>query len=421
MLSTMEVLYRICCGLDVHKLTIVACLVSVLPDGQRQKEFREFVTTTDGLVALVNWLGEANCTHVAMESTGVYWKPIYNALTLSGLFDDVMVVNAAQIKAVPGRKTDIRDAEWIADLLQHGLLRASFIPCQAQRELRDLTRTRTILTDERSSAVNRLQKVLEDANIKLASKKLVTDIMGVSGRLMLEAILEGHSSPEAIAELAKGKLRKKRAELEKALVGVVREHHKLLLAMHLEQIELLDEQIARLSQEIAERLRPFEEELARLDTIPGVGPRTAEVIAAEVGFDMSHFPTAGHLASWAGMCPGNDQSAGKRLGGKTRKGDKWLRRALIEAGVAAGRKNDCYLQAQYRRLRYRRGPKKAAVAVGHSILVIAYHLLTRKEDYHDLGPTYLDERRRERAKRRALAQLDALGFEATLTPKRSAA
>ena len=421
MTSIVEVLYRTCCGLDVHKLTIIACLSSVLPDGQRRKELNIFATTTDGLVALVNWLREGNCTHVAMESTGIYWKPIYNALTLSGLFDAVMVVNAAHIKAVPGRKTDVNDAEWLADLLQHGLVKASFIPDQAQRELRDLTRTRTILTDERSAAVQRLQKVLEDANIKLASTKLVTDIMGVSGRLMLEAILEGHSSPQAIAELAKGKLRKKRAELEKALVGVVREHHKLLLAMHLEQIDLLDEQIARLSQEIAERLRPFEAELARLDTIPGVGRRTAEVIAAEVGLDLSHFPSAGHLASWAGMCPGNDESAGKRRTGKTRKGDKWLRRALIEAGVAAGRTNGCYLQAEYRRLRYRRGPKKAAVAVGHSILVIAYHLLTRNEDYRDLGPAYLDEKRRERAKRRALAQLDALGFAATLTPKQPAA
>ena len=417
----MEVLYRICCGLDVHKLTIVACVNSVLPDGTRNRELNVFATTTEGLMALINWLREGNCTHVAMESTGVYWKPIYNALTLSGLFDGVIVVNAAHIKAVPGRKSDVQDAEWIADLFQHGLLKASFIPDQAQRELRDLTRTRTILTDERSGVVNRLQKVLEDANIKIASTKLVTDVMGVSGRLMIEAILEGQASPETIAELAKGKLRKKRTELEKALVGVVREHHRLLLAMHLEQIDLLDEQIARLTEEIAERLRPFDEELERLDTIPGVGRHTAEVIAAEVGLDMSHFPTAGHLASWAGMCPGNHESAGKQKGGKTRKGNKWLRRALIEAGVAAGRKKDCYLQAEYRRLRYRRGPKQAAVAVGHSILVIAYHLLTRKEAYHELGPTYLDERRRERAKRRALAQLDALGFAATLTPKQPAA
>lgn len=416
----MEVLYQICCGLDVHKQTVVACLVSILPDGQRQKQFSVFATTTEGLLGLIKWLQEGNCSLVAMESTGIYWKPVYNALTLSGLFEPI-VVNAAHIKAVPGRKTDMNDAEWIADLFQHGLLRASFIPDQAQRELRDLTRTRTILTDERSAAVNRLQKVLEDANIKIASTKLVTDIMGVSGRLMLEAILEGHADPATIAELAKGKLRKKRAELEKALVGVVREHHKLLLAMHLEQIELLDEQIARLSQEIAERLRPFEEELARLDTIPGVGRRTAEVFAAEVGFDLSHWPTAGHLASWAGMCPGNHESAGKQKGGRTRKGDKWLRRALVEAACAAGRKNGSYLQAQYRRLRYRRGPKKAAVAVGHTILVIAYHLLTHKEDYRDLGPTYLDERRRDKAKRRALAQLDALGFEATLTPKQPAA
>jgi transposase len=305
--------------------------------------------------------------------------------------------------------------------LQHGLLKASFIPSQAQRELRDLTRTRTILTDERSAAVNRLQKVLEDANIKLAGGKMVTDITGVSGRLMLAAILEGNTDPTTIAALAKGKLRQKRAELERALVGQVREHHKLLLAMHLEHIDFLDEQIARLSQEVAERLRPFETEIQRLDSIPGVGRLTAEVWAAEIGFDLSHWPTAGHLASWAGVCPGNNQSAGKSKGGKTRQGNLWLRRALIEAAHAASHKHDSYLQAQFRRLKYRRGVKKAAVAVGHSILVIAYQLLTRNEPYSDLGPAFLDDRRRERAKRRAIGQLDALGCEVALTPKRPAA
>jgi transposase len=417
----MEVLYRTCCGLDVHKQTVVACLLSVQPDGGRQKEIRGFGTTTESLLALSQWLGGAGCTHIAMEATGVYWKPIYNALTLSGRFDGVLVANAAHIKAVPGRKTDVKDSEWIADLLQHGLLKASFIPEPAQRELRDLTRTRTILTDGRTAAINRLQKVLEDANLKLASTKLVTNIMGVSGRLMLDAILEGNASPSEIAELAKGKLRRKRQELETALVGVVKPHHRLLLALHLEQIDLLDEQIARLSQEITERLLPFEQELARLDAIPGVGRQTAEVFAAEVGFDLSHWPTAGHLASWAGMCPGNNESAGKRKGGKTRKGSKWLRRALVQAAHAAALKNGSYLQAQYRRLKYRRGAGKAAVAVGHDILRIAYHLLTHKLDYKDLGPNHLDERHRARTQLRAIAQLEALGLEVSVKPRQLAA
>lgn len=306
-------------------------------------------------------------------------------------------------------------------MLQHGLLKASFIPDQAQRELRDLTRTRTILIDERTASVNRLQKILEDANIKIAGGKLVSDIMGVSGRAMIEAILEGQSDPATLADLAKGKLRKKRAQLEQALTGRVSDHHRLLLGMHLEHIDFLDESINRLSQEVAERLRPFEEELARLDTIPGVGRLTAEVFAAEVGFDLSHWPTAGHLASWAGMCPGNDQSAGKAKPGKTRKGNKWLRRALVGAACAAGLKNGSYLQAQYRRLKYRRGQGKATVAVGHSILVIAYCLLSRKDVYHDLDPTYLDERRRARTQRRAVDQLRALGYEVTLVPKQPAA
>lgn len=412
----MELLYRTCCGLDVHKRVVVACLSSVLDDGRRKKDIRSFATTTDAIEELAGWLEASHCTHVAMESTGVYWKPLYNIL--SGRFE-VLVVNAAHIKAVPGRKTDVKDSEWIADLLQHGLLRASFIPDQLQRELRDLTRTRTILTDQRSAAVNRLQKVLEDANIKLAG--VATDVMGVSGRLMIEAILEGTSDPMALAELAKGKLRKKRAELERALSGRVSDHHRLLLAVHLEHIDFLDESINRLSQEVSERLLPFEEELERLDTIPGVGRRTAEIFAAEVGFDMTHWPTSGHLASWAAMCPGNHESAGRSKGGRTRKGNPWLRRALVEAACAAGRKNGSYLQAQYRRLVARRGQRKAAVAVGHTILVIAHSLLTRKDVYYDLSPTHLDERRRARAQRRAIDQLQALGFDVTITPKQPAA
>ena len=412
----MQVLYRTCCGLDVHKQTIVACLTWPPADGQVRKEIRSFAAATDDLLALAGWLCQAGCNHVAMESTGVYWKPVSNIL--EGEFE-VTVLNAAHIKALPGRKTDIQDAEWIADLFQHGLVRASFIPNRAQRELRDLTCTRAKLTDERSAVVNRLQKVLEDANIKVGG--VATDIVGVSGRAMIEAILTGTTDAETLAELAKGKLRKKREQLERALTGRVSEHHRLLLGMHLEHIDFLDESIARLSAEIAKRLRPFDEDVARLDTIPGVGRETAEVIAAEVGLDMSRFPDAAHLASWAGMCPGNIQSAGKRKGDKTRKGSKFLRRALVQAATAAGCKKGSYFQSRYRQLFVRRGAKKAKVAIGHTILVTVYCLLTRKQDYHEPSPVYLDERRRARVRQRALNQLDKLGYRVTLAPKEDAA
>lgn len=412
----MEVLYPTCCGLDVHKQTITACLISTGPDGRRSKEIRTFDTMTDGLLALADWLQQTGCTHVAMEGTGVYWRPVYNIL--EGQFE-LIVANPAHIKAVPGRKTDVKDAEWIADLLQFGLLRPSFIPDRFQRELRDLTRTRTSLIDERSAVVKRLQKVLEDANIKVAG--VATDVMGVSGRAMLQALLEGVADPQALAELAKGRLRKKREQLERALSGRMSDHHRLLLITHLEHIDFLNEAIERLSEQIAERLRPFDEELERLDGIDGVGRETAEIIAAEVGLDMSHFPSAGHLASWAGMCPGNRQSAGKRQGGKTRKGNKFLRRALNTAAKAAARKKGSYFQAQYRRLVVRRGKKKAEVAVGHAILVTAYHLLVRKDTYRNVNYHLLDEHRRIRAQRRAVQQLQALGFDVIITPKREVA
>jgi transposase len=323
------------------------------------------------------------------------------------------VVNAAHIKAVPGHKTDVHDAEWIADLLQHGLLKPSFIPDRFQRELRDLTRTRTTVIDERSAVVNRVQQVLEDANLKVAG--VATDIMGVSGRAMLAAIVAGTSDAAALADLAKGKLRRKREQLERALNGRVDAHHRLLLGMHLALIDVLDELVAQLNAEIADRLRPFQDELSRLDAIPGVGRATAEVLLAEIGADMTRFPTAGHLASWAGMCPGNYESAGKRAKGTTRKGSKFLRRALIEAARAAARKRGCYLAAQYRRLVGRRGPGKAAVAVGHSILITAFYLLLRHDTYRDLDPARLDDRLRTRTRQRALAQLQALGYDGTLT------
>jgi transposase len=300
---------------------------------------------TADLLDLADWLRQEGCTHVAMESTGVYWKPVYNLLVEQLT---VLVVNAAHIKAVPGRKTDVKDAEWIAGLLQHGLLRASFIPGQTQRELRDSTRIRTSLVDERSAAVGRAQKVSEDANIKLSGVE--TDIMGVWGRAILTALLEGTTDPALLAELAKGELRQRRKELERALTGQISAHHRLLLTTHLAHVDFLDETIEHLTQEIAERLRPFEEELARLDTIPGVGRQTAEVLAAEIGLNMSQFPSDRHLASWAGMAPGNNLSAGKSKWGETRKGSKYLRRALIEAAHAAARTKGTYLAAQYRRL-----------------------------------------------------------------------
>ena len=415
----MEVLYRCCAGLDVHKATVVACLLRTAEGGRSSKELRTFGTMTDDLLALADWLRSAGCTHVAMESTGVFWKPVYNILEGQCA---LLVANAAHIRAVPGRKTDVKDAEWIADLLRHGLLRASFIPDRPQRELRDLTRTRTTLVDERAAAVNRLQKVLEDANLKLAG--VATDVAGVSGRAILAALLAGETDPAALAALAKGRLRAKRADLERALSGRLTAHHRLLLTTHLAHIDFLDEEIARLSAAIAERLRPLEDELARLDTIPGVDRQTAEVLLAEIGAEMGRFPTAGHLASWAGMCPGNHESAGKRTSGKTRKGSKWLRRALTEAAHGAARTKQpgrCALAGDYRRLVARRGKKKATIAVGHRILVIAYHVLRDRQEYREPTPLALDEHRRHRARNRAVDQLRQLGYEVTLTPKEDAA
>jgi transposase len=412
----MQVQYPRCCGLDVHKASVVACLLQVDAEGQRSTEIRTFGTTTDDLLSLGDWLRTSGATHVAMEATGSYWKPVFNLM--EGQFT-VWVVNAAHIKAVPGHKTDVHDAEWIADLLQHGLLKPSFIPDRFQRELRDLTRSRTIVVDERSAVVNRVQQVLEDANLKLAG--VATDIMGVSGRAMLAAIVGGTTDSATLANLARGKLRSKREQLERALSGRVGEHHRLLLGMHLAHIDFLDELVAQLNTEIAERLKPFEDELNRLDAIPGVGRATAEVLLAEIGPDMTRFPTAGHLASWAGMCPGNYESAGKRKKGKTRKGSKFLRRALTEAARGAARKRGCYPAAQYRRLVGRLGPGKAAVAVGHTLLVTAYYLLLRHDSYRDPDPSQLDERLRKRTRQRALAQLQALGFDVTLTPHDAAA
>jgi transposase len=344
-----------------------------------------------------------------MESTGVYGRPVFNLLHDRC---EVLVVNAQHIKAVPGRKTDIKDAEWIAELLQYGLLRGSFIPPQPQRELRDLTRHRTTLVQERARVINRLQKVLEDANIKLAA--VATNVLGVSARAMLEALLAGTTDPALLASLAQGRLREKRGQLEQALTGVVRVHHRFLLTELLGHIDYLDEAIARVSEAIATRLQEDGESLALLDSIPGVSRRTAEILLAEVGADLQRFPTAKHLASWAGVCPGNHESAGKRLSGRTRKGSPWLRQALVEAAHGAARSKRTYVGAQYRRIAARRGKKRAAVAVGHTILVMAYHVLTRRELYRELGPNYFDEHDRRRVERRLVARLEQLGYSVDL-------
>ena len=405
----MDALYERCCGLDIHKRTVVACLVVPGPDGRPVKEIRTFGTMTDELLALSDWLAGAGCTHVAMESTGVYWQPIYNLLE-DGF--ELLLVNAQHIKAVPGRKTDVKDCEWIADLLRHGLLTPSFVPDRAQRELRELTRYRTSLVRERTAEVNRLQKTLEGANIKLAS--VASDVMGRSAREMLAVLVAGTADPAAIAQLARRRLREKIPDLERALTGRLGAHQRFLLARQLAHIDFLDEAIAQVSAEVAERLRPWQDAVERLDGIPGVGHWTAEVILAEVGTDMTRFPTAGHLASWAGMCPGNNESAGKRRSGKTRKGSPWLRAALTEAAQAAGRKRDSYLAAQYRRLTTRRGKKKAVVAVGHTILEIVHHLLARGTTYQDLGGRYFDERDRQAVERRLVKRLEGLGYKVSL-------
>jgi transposase len=417
----MQVVYERCCGLDVHKRTVVACRIIPGPDGAPVKAIRTFGTLTPDLLALADWLAEAGCTHVAMESTGVFWKPIYNLL--EDQFS-LLVVNAQHMKAVPGRKTDVQDAEWLADLLRHGLLRASFIPDRPQRELRELTRYRTSVIEERAAEVNRVQQTLEGANIKLAS--VATDLQGKSAQAMLRALVAGTDDappdPAVLAELARGRLRAKIPELRQALTGSLGAHQRFLLAQQLVHLDTLDTLITQVSAEIAERMRPFEAPMRRLEAVTGLGRRTAEVIVAEIGVDLARFPTAGHLASWAGLCPGQHESAGKRLSGRTRKGSPWLRTALVEAAQAAGRSKNTYLSAQYHRLAARRGAKRAAVAVAHTLLVIIYHLLTDPErSYHDLGATYFDQRDRQAIERRLVKRLEALGHTVILQPPPPAA
>ncbi len=408
----MEVVNPRCCGLDVHRKSVTACLL-VTEEGRARprKEIRTFPTMPADLLALGDWLATARVTHVAMESTGVYWKPIW--AVLEDRFE-LLLVNAQHVKAVPGRKTDVKDAEWLADLLRHGLLRASFVPDADQRELRDLTRLRTVRVRARAAELNRLQATLEKAGLKLAV--VVSQIDGVSARLILEAILAGEENAATLADLAKGRLRVKRADLERALAAIPNAHYQWLIAEHLAMLDDLEEVIGRLDTLIAEELAPFADELERLQTIPGVKQRVAEGILAEVGHDVTRFPTSKHLASWAGLCPGNDQSAGKRRSGKTRKGDVWLRSLLCESANAVGRTKGTYLSAQYHRLVTQRGKHKATIAVAHSILVRAYCLLRDGTTYEEPGGNYFDEHDEPAVRRRLTRRLERLGYTVTLTP-----
>lgn len=408
----MEVLYPSCCGLDVHKKSITACVLRAEPKGKVRKEKRRFGTFTQELLNLADWLRECGVTHVAMESTGVYWKPVWNIL--DGQFEEVLLVNAQHIKAVPGRKTDQKDSEWIADLLQHGLLKGSFVPPRPTRELRDLTRYRVSLAQECNRVANRIQKVLEDANIKLAS--VATDALGASGRQMIQAIIGGQQDSDRLAEMSKGLLRNKIPELKLALQGRVTEHHRFLLQEMLDDLRHVESKMSRVEAEIERRLRPFQDEVDRLCTIPGVDRVTAWGLISEIGLNMDQFPTAGHLASWAGMCPGNFESAGKRLSGKTRKGSAFLRRHLCQAGWAVSTKRDSYLSALFRRLAARRGNKRATMAVGHAILVIAFHLLKRRENYAELGVNYFDQKNADSLRRSLVKRLERLGHSVILGP-----
>jgi transposase len=442
----MELVYSRCAGLDVHKKTVVACCITPNAQNKKQIEIQTFATTTSGLLALSDWLTSQQVSHVAMESTGEFWKSVYNIL--EGNFE-LLVANARHIKNVPGRKTDVKDAEWIAELLRHGLLRSSFIPRLEQRDLRDLTRQRTNLVEDRATVINRLQKVLEWANLKLSS--VATDITGVSARSMLEAIIANQVEPKTLADLAKGRLRDKRSALEEALNGIVRDHHRFLLSQHLTQIDFLDEQVECFDQQISQHLQTtdgtpnppptddsdlqsatqspsaspavaltWQRAVELVDTIPGISQRAAEMILAETGIDMSRFASEAHFSSWAKVSPGNNESAGKRYSGSTGHGNRWLRTVLIQAAWAAVKVKKSYFNSFYHRLAARRGKKRAIFAVAHHILIAIYHMLKKQEPFKDLGATYLDERNKPKLLNRMKQRIQQLGFRVVLEPILSA-
>jgi transposase len=407
----MEILIACCAGLDVHKDSVEVCVRRVEQGHRANQQTRHWGATTRELLDMAEWLKSEGVTQVAMESTGVYWKPIFNVLESDF---EVLLANARMIKHVPGRKTDVADCQWIAQLLQHGLLKGSFIPPLWQRELRDLTRQRAQLTDELSRISNRMQKVLEDANVKLGS--VASNIVGVSGRLILEAIIAGQNDPAQLADLARRRLRAKIPQLEQALYGKLTEHHRWMLRLLMDQLQATEQFVARLDERIAELTRPQQPVLEKLDAIPGVDRRLAEVLIAEIGPDMTPFPSDAHLASWAGLCPGNNESAGKRKSGKTTKGSRWLRQAMVQAAWAASHKKNSYFQAHAHNLMRRRGRKRGLVAVAHSLLLVIYHMLKRGTEYYDLGPDFLDRLREQYLVRFHLKRLKQLGCSVSVAP-----
>jgi transposase len=405
----MRIVYPRCCGLDVHKRSISACLLTPPEEGGTQQQVRRFGTVTRDLLELCDWLTSNQVTHVAMESTGVYWKPVWNILEASVT---ILLVNAQHVKAVPGRKTDAKDCQWIADLLQHGLLRGSFVPPNPIRQLRDLTRTRASLRQDHTAVANRMQKILEDANIKLAS--VATDWLGVSGRAILSRMLDGEQDAGTLADLCRGRLRDKIPEMQLALEGRMTEHHRWMLRLQREQLEFLEAQIVKLETKIQEQMQTYQEAVDLCTTIPGIEAIAAANLVAEIGVNMNQFSSAAHLASWAGLCPGNNESAGKRLSGKARNGSVWLRRNLCQAAWAASHSKNTYLSAQFRRLAARKGKKRALVAVGHTILVIVFHMLKNHQPYWDLGADYFDPRNAEQIKRSLIRRLERLGLQVTV-------
>jgi transposase len=412
----MQVVTERCAGLDVHQASVVACLLVCVPGMQPRKEVRSFGTMTHELEDLREWLQQEGVTHVGMESTGVYWRPVHTVL--EGHFE-LIVGNARHIRNVPGRKTDVKDAEWIADLVCHGLIQPSFVPAKPLRALRELLRYRRKLVEGQSAERNRLQKLLETANIKLAS--VATDVLGVSGRAMLRALIEGTASPQQMAELARGRLRRKRAELVRALEGHIEAHHRVLLSMQLRRVEAAEQDIEALDQYIASQLAPYDAEMALLITIPGVDWVAAAALIAEIGTDMSVFLSGHHLAAWGGLCPGNHQSAGRHRNGRARKGNVHLRTTLVGAAMSAVRTKGSYLKDKYYRLKARRGAMRAALAIAHKILIAAYHMLTRRVGYRDLGEAYLDQRDRSRTAANLQRRLERLGYIVSIQPNQAAA